>query len=153
MQPRVLVLLAIAIAIALALAGCATPERKPAPTPPPLTEATPVQLTVQAGMNETWNAVGQLLVDMPDVTWEGRSQMMGLNAVRYRGESLLVLTRAVPASATIRTLTTEVTVATQSGKRLNSVAAADLMLRLARALPAEIERVKAGLEEEAAGKR
>ena len=143
----------IALGFALALAGCATPERKPAPTPPPLAEATPVQLTVQAGMNETWNAVGQLLVDMPGVTWEGRSQMMGLNAVRYRGESLLVLTRAVPASATIRTLTTEVTVATQSGKRLNSVAAADLMLRLARELPAEIERVKAGLEEEAAGKR
>ena len=139
----------LAIGVALALAGCATPERKPAPTPPPpLAEATPVQLTVQAGMNETWNAVGQLLVDMPGVTWEGRSQMMGLNAVRYRGESLLVLTRAVPASATIRTLTTEVTVATQSGKRLNSAAAADLMLRLARALPAEIERVKAGLAEQ-----
>ena len=143
----------IALGFALALAGCATPERTPAPTPPQLAEATPVQLTVQAGMNETWNAVGQLLVDMPGVTWEGRSQMMGLNAVRYRGESLLVLTRAVPASATIRTLTTEVTVATQSGKRLNSVAAADLMLRLARGLPAEIERVKAGLEEQAAGKR
>ena len=137
----------LAIGFALALAGCATPERKPAPTPP-LAEATPVQLTVQAGMNETWNAVGQLLVDMRDVTWEGRSQMMGLNAVRYRGESLLVLTRAVPASATIRTQTTEVTVATQSGKRLNSAAAADLMLRLARALPAEIERVKAGLAEQ-----
>ena len=143
----------IALGFALALAGCATPERKPAPTPPPLAEATPVQLTVQAGMNETWNAVGQLLVDMPGVAWEGRSQMMGLNAVRYRGESLLVLTRAVPASATIRTLTTEVTVATQSGKRLNSAAAADLMLRLARGLPDEIERVKAGLEEQAAGKR
>ena len=147
-MPRLLPAL-IALGFALALAGCATPERKPAPTPPaPLAQATPVQLTVQAGMNETWNAVGQLLVDMPGVTWEGRSQMMGLNAVRYRGESLLVLTRAVPASATIRTLTTEVTVATQSGKRLNSAAAADLMLRLARALPAEIERVKAGLAEQ-----
>ncbi len=151
MQPRFSILLAFGGA--LALAGCATSERKPAPTPPPLAEATPVQLTVQAGMNETWNAVGQLLVDMPGVTWEGRSQMMGLNAVRYRGESLLVLTRAVPVSATIRTLTTEVTVATPSGKRLNSAAAADLMLRLARELPAEIERVKAGLEEQAAGNR
>ena len=54
----------IALGFALALAGCARPERKPAPTPPPLAEATPVQLTVQAGMNETWNAVGQLLVDI-----------------------------------------------------------------------------------------
>ena len=151
MQPRFSILLAFGGA--LALASCATPERKPAPTPPPLAEATPVQLTVQAGMNETWNAVGQLLVDMRDVTWEGRSQMMGLNAVRYRGESLLVLTRAVPASATIRTLTTEVTVATQSGKRLNSAAAADLMLRLARGLPAELERVKAGLATQAGGRR
>lgn len=144
MQSRVLVLLAIGFA--LALAGCASPERPPIPSPvPPLAQATPVQLTVQAGMNETWNAVGQVLVDMPGVAWEGRSQMMGLNAVRYRGESLLVLTRAVPVSATVRTLTTEVTVATPSGKRLHSAAAADLMLRLARALPAELERVKAGL--------
>lgn len=143
----------IAIGFALALAGCATPERTPAPTPQQLAAATPVQLTVQAGMNETWNAVGQLLVDMRDVTWEGRSQMMGLNAVRYRGESLLVLTRAVPASATVRTLTTEVTIATPSGTRLHSAAAADLMMRLARGLPAELERVKAGLQKQAGGKR
>src|SRR3989339_1157666 len=126
----------IVIGFALGLASCAQPERRPpAPTPPPFIEATPVQLTVQAGMNETWNAIGQLLVDMPGVTWEGRSQMMGLNAVRYRGESLLVLTRAVPASATVRTLTTEVTVATQSGKRLHSAAAADPTPRPARAVP------------------
>ena len=143
----------IAIGCALALAGCATPERTPAPAPPPPAQATPVQLTVQAGMNETWNAVGQLLVDMRDVTWEGRSQMMGLNAVRYRGESLLVLTRAVPASATVRTLTTEVTIATPSGTRLHSAAAADLMLRLARGLPAELEGVKAGLDTQAGGRR
>ena len=143
----------IAIGCALALAGCATPERAPAPARPPLAAATPVQLTVQAGMNETWNAVGQLLVDMRDVTWEGRSQMMGLNAVRYRGESLLVLTRAVPASATVRTLTTEVTIATPSGTRLHSAAAADLMMRLARGLPAELERVKAGLDKQAGGRR
>ena len=141
-----------AIGFALALAGCAAPERTPAPTPP-LVEATPVQLTVHAGMNETWNAVGQLLVAMPGVTWEGRSQMMGLNAVRYRGESLLVLTRAVPVSATVATLTTEVTVATPAGTRVHSAAAADLMARLARALPAEIERVKAGLDKQAAGTR
>ena len=143
----------IAVGCALALAGCATPERAPDPALPLLAAATPVQLTVQAGMNETWNAVGQLLVDMRDVTWEGRSQMMGLNAVRYRGESLLVLTRAVPASATVRTLTTEVTIATPSGKRLHSAAAADLMLRLARGLPAELERVKAGLDTQAGGRR
>ena len=143
----------IAIGCALALAGCATPERARAPAPPPPAQATPVQLTVQAGMNETWNAVGQLLVDMRDVTWEGRSQMMGLNAVRYRGESLLVLTRAVPASATVRTLTTEVTIATPSGTRLHSAAAADLMMRLARGLPAELERVKAGLDTQAGGRR
>ena len=143
----------IAIGCALALAGCATPERARAPAPPPPAQATPVQLTVQAGMNETWNAVGQLLVDMPGVTWEGRSQMMGLNAVRYRGESLLVLTRAVPASATVRTLTTEVTIATPSGTRLHSAAAADLMMRLARGLPAELERVKAGLDTQAGGRR
>lgn len=142
----------IALGFALALAACAPRERRPAPAPVGVA-ATPVQLTVQAGMNETWNAVGQLLVDMRDVTWEGRSQMMGLNAVRYRGESLLVLTRAVPASATVRTLTTEVTIATPSGTRLHSAAAADLMMRLARGLPAELERVKAGLDTQAGGRR
>ena len=150
-MPRALAAL-IALGFALALAACAPRERRPAPAPVGVA-ATPVQLTVQAGMNETWNAVGQLLVDMRDVTWEGRSQMMGLNAVRYRGESLLVLTRAVPASATVRTLTTEVTIATPSGTRLHSAAAAELMLRLARGLPAELERVKAGLDTQAGGRR
>ena len=142
----------IAVGFALALAACAPPVRTPAPAAPPTVEVRPVQLIVHAGMNETWNAVGQLLVDMPGVTWEGRSQMMGLNAIRYRGESLLVLTRAVPASATVRVLTTEVVVAGPTGARVHSAAAADLMARLGRALPAEIARVKAGLADDEAAR-
>ncbi|MFP7723015.1 hypothetical protein [Lysobacter sp. A3-1-A15] len=143
MHPRLLAVLATGCA--LALAGCVQPTREPAPAPVPVVVDTPVQLTVHAGMNDTWNAVGQLLVAMPGVTWEGRSQMMGLNAIRYRGEELMVIARAVPVTTSVQTVTTEVTVVTTAGSRVHGAAATDLLARLERALPAEIERVQAGL--------
>ena len=71
--------------------------------------------------------------------------MLGLNAIHYRGEALMLLTRALPLSDTIKTLTTEVTVATAQGKEMHSDGAAELLALLARELPAEIESVKAGL--------
>lgn len=135
--------------IVLVLAGCAQqPLRTPEPPPPPeapAPETTPLRFNVEAGMNDTWNAVGQILVRTPDVTYDGRAQMLGLNAIRYRGEALMLLTRALPLSDTIKTLTTEVTVTTTQGKAMHSDGAADLLALLARELPAEIESVKAGL--------
>ena len=135
-------------ALVLALAGCVQHPRKPDPPPPvaaPPAEPTPLRFNIAAGMNDTWNAVGQILVRTPGVTYDGRAQMLGLNAFRYRGESLMLLTRALPVSDTIKTLTTEVTVTTTKGTAMHSEGAAELLALIARDLPAEIEHVKAGL--------
>ena len=138
-------------ALALALAGCAQPAPKPEPEPPvtaPAAEPTPLRFNIGAGMNDTWNAVGQILVRTPGVTYDGRAQMLGLNAIRYRGEALMLLTRALPLSDSIETLTTEVTVTTTSGTAMHSEGAAELLALLARELPAEVESVKARLAAE-----
>ena len=138
----------LVVAFGLALAGCVQHPRKPEPEPPvaaPVTEPTPLRFNVEAGMNDTWNAVGQILVRTPYVTYDGRAQMLGLNAIHYRGEALMLLTRALPLSDTIKTLTTEVTVATAQGKEMHSEGAAELLALLERELPTEIESVKAGL--------
>ena len=120
---------------------------KPDPAPPvaaPAAEPTPLRFNIAAGMNDTWNAVGQILVRTPYVTYDGRAQMLGLNAIHYRGEALMLLTRALPLSDTITTLSTEVAVANQ-GSLMHSDGAAELLAVLARELPAEIESVKSGL--------
>ena len=144
--------LASILVLALALAGCAQQPPKPEPPPPvvaPVAEPTPLRFNIAAGMNDTWNAVGQILVRTPGVAFDGRAQMMGLNAIRYRGEALMLLTRALPLSDTIKTLTTEVTVTTTAGSAMHSEGAAELLAVLARDLPAEIESVKAGLAAQA----
>ena len=138
-------------ALVLALAGCVQHPRKPDPPPPvaaPPAEPTPLRFNIVAGMNDTWNAVGQILVRTPGVTYDGRAQMLGLNAIRYRGEALMLLTRALPLSDSITTLTTEVTVTTTSGTAMHSEGAAELLALLARELPAEVESVKARLAAE-----
>jgi hypothetical protein len=136
------------LVLALALAGCAQQPPKPEPAPPvaaPVAEPTPLRFNIAAGMNDTWNAVGQILVRTPGVTYEGRAQMLGLNAIRYRDEELMLLTRALPISETVKALTTEVTVTTTNGSAMHSEGAAELLALLARDLPAEIESVKTGL--------
>lgn len=135
----------VSIAIALALSGCAQPLQKPEPVEAAAPDATPLRFTVEAGMNDTWNAVGQILIRTPGVVYEGRAQMLGLHAIRYRGEPLLLLTRGLPLSGTIRTLTTEVAVTAPDGSLMRSDGAAELLVVIERALPAEIERVQAGL--------
>ena len=135
-------------ALVLALAGCVQHPRKPDPPPPvaaPPAEPTPLRFNIAAGMNDTWNAISQILVRTPGVSYDGRAQMLGLNAIRYRGEALMLLTRALPLSDTIKTLTTEVTVTTTRGTAMHSEGAAELLALIARDLPAEIESVKAGL--------
>jgi len=148
MHPRRATPIPLVLALVVALAGCAQHPPKPDPEPPvaaPVAEPTPLRFNVEAGMNDTWNAVGQILVRTPYVTWDARAQMLGLNAIHYRGEALMLLTRALPVSDTIKTLTTEVTVTTNQGTAMHSDGAAELLALLARELPAEIESVRAGL--------
>ena len=153
MRTRIPISIPIFGAMLLVLSGCAQRQRSPEPPPPPppppveapVVDTTPLRFNVDAGSNDTWNAVGQILVRTPGVTYDGRAQMLGLNAIRYRGEALMLLTRALPISDTVKTLTTEVTVTTTQGKAMYSDSAAELLALLARELPQEIERVKAGL--------
>ena len=77
------------------VAGCSsTPAPKVVP-PAVVIEvpAPPANFTIAAGELDTWNAIGQLLVRMDGVTYEGRAQKLGLYAVEYRGEKFLLLTR------------------------------------------------------------
>lgn len=123
-----------------------------APIPPPKTAppvavveapALPSNFALPAGELETWNAVGQLLVRLPGVTYQGRSQKLGLYAVDYQGESFLVLTRALVASEEVRTLTTDVRVALQNGGTDRSAASTELLAVLQERLPAELLRIAA----------
>ena len=129
--------------LALALCACAH-----APAPPPAlaapAPATPrPDFTVEASSNDTWNAVGQILVRTPGVEYDGRAQMLGLYAIRYRGEPLMVMTHALPLSGAITRTTTEVTVTPRRDPAVDYDNAATLFALLERALPAELDSVRA----------
>lgn len=132
--------------LALAIAGCAPPTRTPAP---PSAVAAPeparARFSVEATSNDTWNAVGQILVRTPGMAYEGRAQMLGLYSIRYRGAPLRILTRALPLSDGIVRTTTEVAVTATSQTPAAGAAVVGLMVLLQRELPAEIASVKAKL--------
>lgn len=135
-----------------ALAACTTPVQVPAPVPapapPPAVAVAPVtatrgEFTIVANKLDTWNAVGQVLVNTDGVEYEGRAQMLDLYTVRYHDQPLLLITRAMLLSDTVRDSTTLVTARTLDGKPIDSDAAADLLAVLQRALPAQIEQDRA----------
>jgi len=134
-QPASLYLPCVA-SIVLFAAGCSAVK-------PSLDAAPPVALppvsdfTITAGMLDTWNAVGQVLVRTDGVTYEGRAQMLGLYDVRYRGERFLVLTRAL-ALTSDHQMTTKVAVAFQDGRPDASDAAIALLGLLQARLPEEL---------------
>jgi len=122
--------------LALFVAACNT--IKPAhDTPLPVVLPPASDFTITAGMLDTWNAVGQILVRTDGATYEGRAQMLGLYDVRYRGERFLVLTRAL-ALTSDHQMTTRVSVALQDGKPDGSDAAIALLGLLQARLPEEL---------------
>lgn len=125
------------------IVGCTSVMRPQPASPLAVIEVLPPasNFVIAAGELDTWNAVGQLLVRLDGVTYKERSQKLGLYAVDYRGESFLVLTRALAASAEIHTLTTDVRVALQNGKRNSSAASTELLGLLQDRLPAELVRI------------
>jgi len=135
----------------LLLAACVAPVREPAPSAPAIAP-TPLRFSLPAEPNDAWNAVGQILVRTPGVGYDGRSQMIGLYAIRYRGEALMLLARGVPLSETVQVPTTEISVTGTQGKLAASEAAGELLALLARELPAEIESVKARFAAEKAAR-
>ncbi|GAB3355825.1 hypothetical protein [Lysobacter tyrosinilyticus] len=98
---------------------------------------------VPAGMLDTWNAVGQVLVRLDGVTYEGRAQMLGLYAVQYQGERFLIVTRGRVLQSPVDRELTYVRALSKSGGPNHGTCAAELMGHLQRALPAELARIAA----------
>ena len=138
------------------VAGCsALPEPRAGPPPSgtaaapaanahPEVDATRGEFTTPASMLDTWNAVGQILVRLEGVGYESRAQMLGIYAVGYRGERLLIVTRALVMRSQAQGMSTKVGAALLDGKPSGSAAAVELLGQLQRRLPAELARIKAG---------
>ncbi|MEO8002643.1 MAG: hypothetical protein ABI644_12265 [Arenimonas sp.] len=136
-------LISLVAAVSL-IAGCSStlpPKKVAQPAVVIDVPAPPSKFNVAAGELDTWNAIGQLLVRMDGVTYEGRAQKLGLYAVTYRGEKFLLLTHALWLSSEIKVTTTEVRAALQDGKPNSSAPAIELLGLLQARLPAELIRI------------
>lgn len=102
------------------------------------------EFTIPASMLDAWNAAGQILVRLDGVDYEGRSQMLGIYVVRYRGESLMIVTRALVLSGEADGMLTTVRAVPAGGKPDGSAAALELLDLLRQHLPAELARIAAG---------
>ena len=102
------------------------------------------EFSVPAGMLDTWNAVGQVLVRMDDVIYEGRAQMLGLYAVQYRGERFLIVTKGRVLKDPTDNELTLVCAILQDGKPDASDPAFELLARLEQRLPGELQVIAAG---------
>lgn len=122
-------------------------------TDPVPATATRGAFTIEAEELDTWNAVGQIVVRTPGVEYEGRSQMLDLYTVRYRGVPFLIITRAMLLSDEIKRTTTQVTAATREGKPIDHDVVVELLALLQRELPAEIADVRRRQAEEAKAKK
>jgi hypothetical protein len=148
-----------ALGLFLLAVGCATRPTAPPPGPP-AAESVPAvptvtrgEFTLEADKLDTWNALGQIVVNTPGVEYLGRSQLLDLYTVRYRGEEFLILTKALLLTETIRRTTTRVTATTPDGRPIDSDAAADLLAQVQVKLPAAIEAVHVRQAAEAAAKK
>jgi hypothetical protein len=145
----------MAVLLASTLLAACAPQPKPIPPPPPVeVPALPPTVTrgeflIEADKNDTWNAVGQIIVNTPGAEYEGRAQMLDMYTIRYRGVEFLVLTKSMLISDTIKRTTTRVTAATPEGKPIDTVASAELLALLEQKLPAAIEDVQARFKAEA----
>lgn len=147
-SPRPLVR-SLAVALAALLSACAThapapPPAQALPAPPPPTD-TRGEFTIAAVPLDVWNAIGDIVVRIPQAGYDSRAQMLGLYSVHYRGAQFLLLAHALPLSDQVRVLTTLVTARTPDGAPIDSDASAELLATLQHELPAEIERVHARL--------
>lgn len=144
----------------LAVAGCTTPPKQEAAAPveetlpiPTVPDVTRGEFTLEADKLDTWNAVGQIIVNTPGLEYLGRSQMLDLYDVRYRGTEFLVLTKSLLLSDTIKRTTTRVTATTRNGKPIDDTAVVALLAQLQMQLPDAIVDVRKRQAEEAKAKK
>ncbi|MGH8075835.1 MAG: hypothetical protein ACREPE_00720 [Lysobacter sp.] len=121
----------------------AVPE-PPRATPEPSVDSTRGEFTVPVSMLDAWNAVGQILIRVDGVDYEGRAQMLGIYVVRYRGERFLIVTRALVMTEDANGMVTRVSAVLPDGKSNDSEAAIELLRILRERLPAELAFIAAG---------
>ena len=95
-------------------------------------------------MLDTWNAVGQILVRLDGVTYEGRAQMLGLYAVRYQGEQFLILTKGRVLESPADKELTYVRALLPGGRANHGTSAVELLGQLRHELPTELARIASG---------
>jgi hypothetical protein len=136
--------------LVLSVSGCSLiPRQHVEPLPvvtevPPTIKADSGAFFISAGMLDTWNAIGEIVVRMSGVTYESRAQMLGLYEVRYRGEKLLIVTRAQVVNSQGRGMSTRVSALGSDGKPSDSAAATELLGMLETRLPEELRRIANG---------
>jgi hypothetical protein len=127
-------------------AGCAGVGGRPGqPSVPVPVREQPVEggeFTVAENMLDTWNTIGKILIALEGVRYEGRSQMLGLYTVRYRGEPFLIRTRAVAIDDASHGISTRVDALDSQGKPFNGPAAVALLRILAERIPQEVARYR-----------
>lgn len=134
----------VGLVLMLVLGACSTTPKQPT-TSPQAYAAIPNdgnEFVVAETMNDTWNTVGQVLVSVDGVVYEGRAQMLGLYIVRYRGEPFLVRTQALLATAAAPGVRTRVDALNSSGAPLRTAATSALLGILAQRVPVEAPRYR-----------
>lgn len=140
-SPAAAVLLCLAMMVIAP--GCAPVRpRESAPLAVVVVAPPPSDFTIAAGMLDTWNAIGQILVRTDGVRYEGRSQMLGLYDVRYQGERILILARALALTSQERGTTTRVSTTAADGKPNSTASAVALLGSLQAQLPDELRAIK-----------
>lgn len=130
-------------AIGLTISGCSgiRSEKKP-PQPPAPEVMESAEFTIADNLNDVWNTVGQILVRLDHIDYESRAQMMGIYAVRYRGERLLIRTQAVVLGSPTDGMLTRVMALAPDGTPIHSRVANELLDVLEQRIPVEIEKYR-----------
>lgn len=100
------------------------------------------EFTVADNALDTWNTIGQIIVRLAGAEYESRAQMLGIYAVRYRGERFLVRTEALVLAAGGQHTITRVLALGLDGKPDRSPAAMALLAILQQRIPMEIGKYR-----------
>ena len=98
--------------------------------------------SVADNMLDTWYTIGKILVRLDGVEYESRAQMLGIYALRYRGERFLIRTQAVVIQDPTAGIQTRVSALDLDGKVKSSIASVQLLRLLRERVPLEIAKYR-----------